>query len=31
METPVVREKRANSLWLTEEQTDGMRLSLKVK
>ncbi|MDR2174515.1 MAG: polyamine aminopropyltransferase [Synergistaceae bacterium] len=30
METPVVREKRENSLWLTEEQTDGMRLSLKV-
>jgi spermidine synthase len=26
----VVREKRENSLWLTEEQTSGMRLSLKV-
>ncbi|MDR1740774.1 MAG: polyamine aminopropyltransferase [Synergistaceae bacterium] len=27
---PVVREKRENSLWLTEEQTEGLRLSLKV-
>jgi spermidine synthase len=31
METPVVREKRVNSLWLTEEQTDGLRLSMRVR
>jgi spermidine synthase len=31
IKTPVVRGKRENSLWLTEEQTDGMRLSLKVE
>ncbi|MDR1874682.1 MAG: polyamine aminopropyltransferase [Synergistaceae bacterium] len=30
MEAPVVRARRDNSLWLTEEQTDHMRLSLKV-
>ncbi|MDR1620809.1 MAG: polyamine aminopropyltransferase [Synergistaceae bacterium] len=28
--TPVVRPTRENNLWLTEEQTDGMRLSLRV-
>ncbi len=28
--TPVTREKRVNSLWMTENQTDYMRLSLKV-
>jgi spermidine synthase len=27
---PVVRAKRTNDLWLTEEQTDGLRLSLRV-
>ncbi|NLL37088.1 MAG: polyamine aminopropyltransferase [Fretibacterium sp.] len=27
---PVTREKRDNSLWLEEEQTDNMRLALKV-
>jgi spermidine synthase len=30
MDIPVVRARRDNSLWLTEEQTDHMRLSLKV-
>jgi spermidine synthase len=29
-ETPVVRAARENNLWLTEEQTDNMRLSLRV-
>jgi len=29
-DTPVVRARRENSLWLTEEQTDHMRLSLRV-
>ncbi|GHV46959.1 polyamine aminopropyltransferase [Synergistales bacterium] len=27
---PVTREKRENSLWLNEEQTNGLRLSLRV-
>lgn len=31
METPVVRARRENSLWLTEEQTDNMSLSLRVR
>ena len=31
METHVVRSIRKNSVWLTEEQTDNMRLSLRVK
>ena len=30
METPVVRPRRENRLWLTEEQTDNMSLSLRV-
>ncbi|MDR1977720.1 MAG: polyamine aminopropyltransferase [Synergistaceae bacterium] len=29
-ETPVMRPTRENNLWLTEEQTDGMRFSLRV-
>ncbi|MCR4818027.1 MAG: polyamine aminopropyltransferase [Fretibacterium sp.] len=28
--TPVTREKRFNELWLTEESSEGLRLSLKV-
>ncbi len=31
MGTPVVRARRENSLWLTEEQTDNMSLSLRVR
>ena len=30
MTIPVVREKRKNELWLTEEQTEDLRLSLRV-
>jgi spermidine synthase len=30
MEEPVVRAKRVNNVWLTEEQTENMRLSLRV-
>lgn len=30
MESPVIRARRQNSLWLTEEQTDNMNLSLRV-
>ena len=27
---PVTRAKRSNSLWMTEDQTENLRLSLKV-
>ena len=27
---PVTREKRSNSLWMTEDQTEHLRLSLRV-
>ena len=29
-EKPVTRAKRSNNLWMTEEQTENLRLSLKV-
>ena len=31
MDTPVIRAKRENDLWLTEDQTDNLRLSLRVR
>lgn len=30
LEAPVIRDKRRNSVWLTEEQTDNLHLSLRV-
>ena len=30
IQTPVIRDKRMNSVWLTEDQTDNLRLSLRV-
>ena len=31
METPVIRNKRKNDIWLTEDQTDNLRLSIRVE